>query len=237
MDHLQRLVSPVMSSLCYDELFIKFNFMHAACLKATLSKCLGYAIVAGSMCLRVPQILKILAARSGEGISIMAEMMMVAAVFGTMAYGYHMQFPISAYGDAYFLYIQSVIILLLILYYKRNYFLIALCTGIIGAFTALLFSHSLTGDVILWLNNSSLIFSLVSKGLQILVNFNNGSTGALSAFSLILQFAGTLARIFTSIQETGDSNLIFQYAATTLANGLLVAQLLYYWSPPKQKKL
>ena len=43
-------------------------------------------------------------------------------------------------------------------------------------------------------------------------------------------FLGSLARIFTSIQETGDTTLIVTFIATSFANGLLAAQVLYYWN-------
>ena len=47
---------------------------------------------------------------------------------------------------------------------------------------------------------------------------------------MLLLFLGSLARIFTSIQETGDTTLIVTFIATSFANGLLAAQVLYYWN-------
>lgn len=43
-------------------------------------------------------------------------------------------------------------------------------------------------------------------------------------------FFGSLVRIFTSIQETGDIAMITMYACSTFANGIIVTQLLYYWN-------
>jgi mannose-P-dolichol utilization defect protein 1 len=54
---------------CYELFFTKFDFTNAECLKITISKGLGYAIIAGSAILKVPQILKIVKAGSVEGIS------------------------------------------------------------------------------------------------------------------------------------------------------------------------
>jgi len=45
-----------------------------------------------------------------------------------------------------------------------------------------------------------------------------------------LLFFGSLARIFTSVQETGDITMITMFVCATLANGIIVAQLLYYWN-------
>ena len=58
----------------------------------------------------------------------------------------------------------------------------------------------------------------------------NGSTGQLSAVTVFMLFFGSLARIFTSIQETGDTTMIIMYCCSTFANAVIVAQLLYYWN-------
>ena len=54
---------------CFDIFFNKHDFTNVECIKLTISKCIGYAIVAFSAILKVPQILKILKNGSVEGIS------------------------------------------------------------------------------------------------------------------------------------------------------------------------
>jgi hypothetical protein len=54
---------------CYDIFFNKNDFTHSECIKITFSKLLGYAIIAGSSILKVPQIIKIVMNGSVEGIS------------------------------------------------------------------------------------------------------------------------------------------------------------------------
>lgn len=76
-----------------------------------------------------------------------------------------------------------------------------------------------------------------SQGLQAVSNYRNKSTGQLSAATCWLLFAGSTARIFTSIQETGDRTLIFTYIIASLLNGLIVAQLMYYGGADKAKKV
>ena len=86
---------------------------------------------------------------------------------------------------------------------------------------------------------------------QIIANFRNGHTGQLSAITIFLLFAGSVARIFTSIQETGDqvrptqrhlskqlSNsplqmLILNFVVSTAVNGILFLQVLFYWNATK----
>jgi len=68
--------------------------------------------------------------------------------------------------------------------------------------------------------------------VQILANYRNGSTGQLSAVTVSLLFAGALARIFTSVQETGDATVIATYVVSFTVNAILVCQVVYYWNSP-----
>jgi mannose-P-dolichol utilization defect 1 len=102
--------------------------------------------------------------------------------------------------------------------------------------TYLLFSNMIQPNIVVSLNSLSMVLSVVSKLNQAFLNYRNSSTGNLSAITLILQFLGCVARIFTSIQETNDINLVITFVATSAANGLLVLQLFYYWNKPVPKK-
>jgi mannose-P-dolichol utilization defect protein 1 len=117
----ESIVSHLLSPHCYDELISKQHFLDLACNKMLLSKLLGYAILVGSLLVKFPQIVKIKWNKSGVGVSIIAESIMLAAIFGSMAYGYTSEYPLSAYGDSYFLFIQTILVILLVLYYQRKY--------------------------------------------------------------------------------------------------------------------
>ena len=54
---------------CFDKFVNKQDFSDTECIKFTISKAVGLAIVAGSSILKIPQIVKILASGSVEGIS------------------------------------------------------------------------------------------------------------------------------------------------------------------------
>lgn len=237
MEHFEKLMSLLMTPQCFDEIFYKFNLLNVVCLKMIVSKCLGYAILAGSVLLRLPQIAKILAARSGDGISIVSEILSLLALFGSMSYGYFMQFPIAAYGDVYFLFLQTAAIIFLILYYQKRTVNAFASLAIIAAMSALLFTNMLEAKLIVALNGTSLFLSVISKLIQSTINYRSGSTGNLSAITLILQFLGSTARIFTSIQETGDAIMIVTYISVSLANFVLVLQLAYYWNSAAQAKV
>lgn len=63
------------------------------CFKSTLSKGLGIGIIAGSILVKVPQILKILSSKSAEGINIFGVCLELFAITANFAYSYVMNFP------------------------------------------------------------------------------------------------------------------------------------------------
>nr|XP_027802719.1 mannose-P-dolichol utilization defect 1 protein isoform X3 [Marmota flaviventris]XP_027802720.1 mannose-P-dolichol utilization defect 1 protein isoform X3 [Marmota flaviventris] len=92
--------------------------------------------------------------------------------------------------------------------------------------------------VITLLQASNVPAVVVGKLLQAATNYHNGHTGQLSAITVFLLFGGSLARIFTSIQETGDLLMAGIFVISSLCNGLIAAQVLLYWNtkPPHKKK-
>ena len=72
--------------------------------------------------------------------------------------------------------------------------------------------------------------------IQIIANIRAGSTGQLSAVTVFLLFVGSLARVFTSVQETGDNIVILTYVAASSCNGILAFQILYYWNAASAKE-
>lgn len=66
---------------------------------------------------------------------------------------------------------------------------------------------------------------VVGKLIQVFANFRNGNTGQLSAITVFMLALGSLARIFTSIQETGDRIVILTFVCSTAVNMLLALQV------------
>ncbi|CAF3079060.1 unnamed protein product [Rotaria socialis] len=229
---LESMISNLLSPHCYNELVIKQHFFDFGCNKMLLSKMLGYAILVGSLLVKFPQIVKIKWNKSGVGVSILAETIMLAAIFGSMAYGYTSEFPLSAYGDSYFLFIQTILVILLVLYYQRKYGLAFIYLVLCGFFTVLMYKKLLPAHIVGILAGLSLVLSLISRLWQSFCIYQAKSTGNLSAITMLMLFFGSLARIFTSIEETGDRTLIWTYILNTFANFLLILQLGYYWSAP-----
>ncbi|XP_011261807.1 mannose-P-dolichol utilization defect 1 protein homolog [Camponotus floridanus] len=215
---------------CTREYLDKFNFFHVACFKATLSKLLGVTIIGGSLLVKVPQIVKILKNKSGEGINVFSVLLDLFAITAMLSYSFMRGFPFSAWGDAVFLGIQTLIIAVLVMHYNGD---TAKATAFLSAYLAVLFTANsgLTPIHILWACQAMNIpIVLISKFSQAYTNYSNGHTGQLSAATCFMLFFGSFVRIFTSIQETGDAAMITMYMCSTLANGVIVAQLLHYWN-------
>lgn len=68
-----------------------------------------------------------------------------------------------------------------------------------------------------------------------MTNFRNKSTGQLALVSVVMQLGGCVARIFTSIQETGDQLVILSFAVAATLNAIIFAQMFIYWSADKPK--
>ncbi|ALC39339.1 CG3792 [Drosophila busckii] len=222
----------LMNQKCYDNYFLEHNFFDVPCFKALLSKGLGLGIIAGSVLVKVPQVMKILQNKSGEGINLFGVMLDLLAITFHMSYNFMHGYPFSSWGDNTFLALQTVAIAALVLFFagrKPHAFIFLL------AYATLLYvlNSGLTSmKVLLTIQSCNIPILLVGKLSQAMTNYKAGSTGQLSAATVIMMFAGSLARIFTSIQETGDTMIIVTFVASTFANGVILAQLLYYWNKP-----
>ncbi|XP_059498631.1 mannose-P-dolichol utilization defect 1b [Stegostoma tigrinum] len=220
---------------CYEEFFLEFNLLDVPCLKLLLSKVLGLSIIAGSVMVKLPQILKIVRAQSTEGLSFNSILLEMLAISGTMVYGIRNHFPFSSWGEALFLMLQTLTIGFLILHYSSQTQTGVCCFLVYFALVSLLLAPVTPLRVVSLLQALNLPAIMVSRLLQILTNYRNGHTGQLSAITVFLLFGGSLARIFTSVQETGDQLMILTYLVASSFNGIIAAQLLYYWRVSTEK--
>uniref|UniRef100_A0A1Y1NKW7 Mannose-P-dolichol utilization defect 1 protein homolog n=1 Tax=Photinus pyralis TaxID=7054 RepID=A0A1Y1NKW7_PHOPY len=236
MDLFRKVTSIVLTPECYDEYFVEFNFFSAPCFKTTLSKCLGVVLILGAVLVKVPQIIKIFKSKSAVGISISSVTLDLVAITIFLSYSFVKGFPFTSYGDALFLAIQTLIVGVLVLYYSGSPSNATIYT--IGyLITCFIMMSGITPIGILWtLQGFNIPILLTGKLTQAYTNYKNGTTGQLSAVTLIMLFGGSLARIFTSIQETGDFMIILTYLVSSSANFVLVFQLWYYWDVELSKK-
>jgi mannose-P-dolichol utilization defect protein 1 len=198
-----------------------------------LSKLVGYSILITSCIIKFPQIKKIYDSKSAHGLSIASELLMLIASFGSVAYGYFMNYSIASYGSHYPYFIQQTCLIYLMFHYNKHsaskFILIVAVTLV----SFLLYMNMLSRGIILFLNGLQALFSVSSKSIQIITNFRLKNVSNLSSATLWIQFWSSLGRIFTSIQETGDLNLILVSGALFQLNSVLLAQ--FYWYSRRSK--
>merc|ERR1719315_165649 len=190
-----------------------------------LSRGLGLAIIAGATCVKLPQIIKIMKSGSAEGISFLATLLELLAVTANGAYSFSKGFPFSSYGEAVTLSLQTSFIALLVLWYGGNSVMTVLFSIIYGATVFAITTPGMVPDQILWFGQAANIPMVVlGKMIQVVAN------GQLSAITIFMLTLGSMARVFTSVQETGDMVVISTYLCSSAVNLILSAQVLYYWN-------
>lgn len=242
VDYFRSAMLILLPDKCYDEFFVHMNFLDVPCLKAAISKALGLVIVAGSFMVKVPQIIKILKNHSAAGISFIGVLLELYAVTTGVAYSYNKGFTFSAWGEALFLLLQTAVVAILVLHYNRSPNIAAIFVGIYSVILYILVGGLTPIDILWTLQAVSIPLIFAAKMIQAYTNYKNGSTGQLSAITCVMLLFGSTARIFTSIQETGDAVFIVTYALATIGNAILVGQFVYYskktkgTSKPKKSK-
>lgn len=224
-----------MTEECIDTIFVKFNIFHAECLKLIISKTLGYAIVAGSVFVKFPQIGKIYSGGSVVGLSLATFVLETFCVIMNVSYNYAQSLPFSTWGESFFILLQLIILLSQYFHYTSNKVLMLATPLLVPALTGVL--TTLSHQYLALGLTASIPLMALSKVLQIKSNFMNGHTGQLSFITNLMNFLGTLARLFTVIQEVDDSLILINIATVFVLNTVIVLQFLLYWNvePPKEK--
>ncbi|KAF7830594.1 mannose-P-dolichol utilization defect 1 protein-like protein 2 [Senna tora] len=216
------------------------KFPDKDCLLPLISKLLGYAIVAASTTVKVPQILKILQHKSVRGLSMIS--FELEAVGYTIALGYclHKGIPFSAYGELLFLLIQALVLVAVIYYYSQP---VGTKTWIRALLYCALAPTILAGQIepLLFeaLYASQHAIFLFARIPQIWKNFSNKSTGELSFLTCFMNVGGSMVRVFTSIQENAPKSVLMGSVISVATNFTILSQIILYQRPPasKEKKM
>ncbi|PAN13901.1 hypothetical protein GQ55_2G359700 [Panicum hallii var. hallii] len=203
-----------------------------------LSKVLGYSIIAASTVAKLPQILKILKHGSVRGLSVASFELEVVGYTIALAYCIHKGLPFSAYGELAFLLIQAIILVAIIYYYSppmgsKTWMKALLYCGLAPTVLAGKIDPGLFE--VLYASQHAIFF--FARVPQIWKNFTNKGTGELSFLTCFMNFAGSIVRVFTSIQEKTPLSVIMGSAIGIVMNGTLLGQILLYQKPtPKKQK-
>lgn len=208
---------------------VQDNWMSGLCVKMFITKALGYAIILGSVMVKVPQIIKLVKAKSGEGLSLIGVVLELVACMGTLAYSVSSGFPFSSYGETFFMTFQQSLILFFVFLYTINAPTAITVYSVFVAVLAFLLSPAAPPYLLFVLQASVIFLLLASRVTQAYSNFRSGGTGQLSLVTTLMQTAGSGARIFTSFSEVGDPTTIIMFEASFATNTFLLLQIFYYW--------
>ncbi|KAJ5096032.1 hypothetical protein NUU61_005388 [Penicillium alfredii] len=248
--HLQPIVSAIpepvhdavislIGSPCHSALLLDLDVTKdPACTSLAISKALGLAIVGASAVVKVPQILKLISSRSSAGVSFVSYALETASLLITLSYGVRNQFPFSTYGESALIAVQDVAVGVLVLTFAGRSAAAATFVAVVAASVyALLFDQTLVdAQTMAYLQAGAGALGIASKAPQIYTIWREGGTGQLSAFAVFNYLAGSLSRIFTTLQEVDDKLILYGFIAGFSLNVILASQMLYYWNSPPPKK-
>ncbi|KAJ2720212.1 hypothetical protein GGI07_004733 [Coemansia sp. Benny D115] len=235
-DILRSPLAALIGESCTVTLIDNLDIFEPLCLRHAVSKGLGFGIVLGGCIVKLPQLFKILKSKSVAGISLTSYVLEVLANIITIAYNFRNGYPFTTYGEALFIGAQNYIITLLMLLFTGRATL-GLATGaLLLVFTYSLFDISMVGSSLLsTLYGLTIPLVVFSRIPQIYTIHKNKYTGQLSAFAVFNYFFGTAARLYTTLVEVDDSLVLLGVVLATVANGVLAAQMVYYWNAPAPK--
>ncbi|OAA40885.1 Mannose-P-dolichol utilization defect 1 protein [Beauveria brongniartii RCEF 3172] len=221
---------------CYKAIILDLDLENTACLKLGVSKGLGIGIIGASSIVKVPQILKLVSARSADGVSFLSYVLETSAYLITLAYNFRNGFPFSTYGETALILAQNVVISVLLLNYSNRAALAAVFVAVLGGAAGALFTDGVLDLKLLsYLQAGAGVLGVASKLPQILAIAQQGGTGQLSAFTVFNYLAGSLSRIFTTLQEVDDKLILYGFISGFVLNAILAAQMIYYWNAPSEK--
>lgn len=158
----------------------------------------------------------------------------------TLGLALHKKADFSIYGDAIIILGQNVIVIFLIWQYNKSISAAEkmAATAILVAYcTVLVQDTMLTEQMWEFVQFSACALPFFSRGPQIITNFSNSSTGALSFATMFLGWAGSMSRLFTVIVESDDFWFRMQFILACIFNSIIMLQFWLFWDAGKDKKV
>ena len=236
------------------------EILEAECFKFVLSKSVGYAIVAGSAGVKLPQLLAIGRAKSVKGLAGSSIVIELAATVSSFAYFMALGYPFSTWGENFFLFFGQAVMAAMYFHFTVGVLSpSSLATFVpLAAFGVLLYQRAIP-DVVLpaalcnllklptctvtceqLAGTLPMILMLFGRLPQILQNFKQGHTGQLSLITYVMNVAGCGARIGTLLHEVDDKIVLASAISALSQNLILVLQILALGgmkaAPPSTKK-
>ncbi|EER03947.1 Mannose-P-dolichol utilization defect 1 protein, putative [Perkinsus marinus ATCC 50983] len=223
----------LVSQECLDK-FMAFD-IEKSCVNEFIVNGLNMGIMAGALAVKMPQIIKIFANKSVQGISEASFALEFIASSLFCTYNMLMRHPFAAWGEMFFVSVQCMILLCLFWWYAPQIDLLPrvllMNMGSFGFMWAM--SGQMPEQFLPLLGMAPAVLGIAARLPQIALNFKQGNTGHLAFLTFFLSFMGNLARIFTTLKQLNDPVTLASHVCAALCNGTIVAQILYYWNATK----
>ncbi|XP_047982509.1 mannose-P-dolichol utilization defect 1 protein homolog 2-like isoform X2 [Salvia hispanica] len=211
------------------------SFPEKDCVLPLISKLLGYFLVAASTTVKLPQIMKIVENSSVKGLSVVGFELDVVGYTIALAYCLHKGLPFSAYGELAFLLIQAIILVAIIYYFSQP---LGTKTWITGycAIAPMVLAGKIDPMLFEALYACQHLVFFCARVPQIWANFKNKSTGELSFLTSLMNFAGSMVRVFTSMQEKAPMSVVLGSMKSFVMNAAILSQIIVYRKPAAKKE-
>ncbi|CAM9150907.1 unnamed protein product, partial [Ascophyllum nodosum] len=217
-----------------------------------LIRAAGYAMIAGSVCLKTPQIARVWRARSLVGLapaSIYADVFLFAT---NVMYHVLKKNPFRAYGESVIILLQTIVMVALMWRFGVDEVAVSSTSGrmksssaisgekkpteggmvgrtaiVLGSATAVALTMQYLPDSMWgWLIIASTPAILAVQLPQIYKNYRQKHTGELAVLTVFLAMLGSLVRTWTTLADLGgDPWLMFNYSLGLVTNAILLAQM------------
>ena len=161
------VLSGLFSQACYTTLIVDHS-LDVSCIKIALATLVGYLIIAGSLILKLPQILKIVRSGSAQGLVASSFALSMFSCMVNFSWAFQQGMPADTYLENFAIVVQDACLVLLVCHYNGG-----VSPLVWAAFLAfLVFAYaSLTGlvglDVLLWLKGGGMLTFCLARLPQV----------------------------------------------------------------------
>ncbi|XP_026863988.2 solute carrier family 66 member 3 [Electrophorus electricus] len=192
----------------------------------------NFSTLFACMVLKFPQILVLMRARSTAGVSVNGLLLELVGFIVFISYQIYYDYPPPTYLEYPILIAQDVILLLLILHYNGNMKQSIIYAAVFVGGWKLLTIEKWVIDLAMSLCT---LISASSKLAQLRCLWATKDSSRVSTLTWALATYTCLARIFTTVVTTGDTQVLIRFVAMTILNLWVMATVMYYKPSTKKK--
>jgi mannose-P-dolichol utilization defect protein 1 len=213
---------------CYTTWFTSYDFFNATCLKSIIARGLSFGIIVGSSVLKLPQMYNFYRAKSTNGVSPTMLYLDVISFTLPLTYNVMMGHPFFTFGEQLIVLSENIVLILMMWYYAPARH-VSKMVGVSLVYVALVFGLFQAPTAVWWVYPLfGAAAAVVGRIPQILSNYTNQHTGTLSAFTFVLNSLGGAARMFTTMNTTGDLSIVTSQFVGILTSVIVLVQMWNY---------